>query len=49
MVPVERCSMIKEITQRVFSAAVVSLWIVVVTATLGIVLTSVTTNIIYWG
>jgi hypothetical protein len=40
--------MIKEVTQRVFSAAVVSLWVVVVTATLGIVLTSVTTSVISW-
>ena len=41
--------MIKEIIQRVISAAIVSLWIAVVTATLGIILTSVTTNIISWG
>jgi hypothetical protein len=41
--------MIKEIAQRVFSVAIVSLWVVVVTATLGIVLTSLTTSMISWG
>ena len=41
--------MIKEIALRVVSAAVVSFWVVVVTATVGIILTSVTTNIISWG
>jgi len=40
--------MIKEIAQRVCGAAIVSLWVFVVTATLGIVLTSVTTTIISW-
>ena len=49
MLPVERCSMIKEIAQRVVGAAIVSFWVIVVTATFGIILTSVTTNIISWG
>ena len=40
--------MIRDIFESVSEVAIVSLWIVVVTATFGIVLTSVTTNIIVW-
>ncbi len=40
--------MIKDIFQSISGVAIVSLWIVVVTATFGIVLTAATTNIIAW-